>query len=213
MYYDYENKIVKDVFTEQELADIYAHVNSTPDEQKKFVDYFSHTAHLTWMPDHIVSAIEKRMAAEHDEDLVLRELSFARYSKEQDNIAVQLTPHRDESFEEGRITFDIQVGSNVSWPLVVEGKEFTLEDNQALLFAGTHQVHWRTKREFETGEHVDMIFCHFSSANWENEDLGNNPNVAGMGDHVPETEKPASEHHVRMQEKVDYWTDKYNTES
>ena len=71
-----------------------------------------------------------------------------------------LSPHYDETFKEPRFTFDYQMRSNTSWPLVVEEKQFALEDNQALTFSGTHQIHWRTKKEFSSEDFVDMIFFH-----------------------------------------------------
>ena len=39
-----------------------------------------------------------------------------------------------------------------------------MKDNEALTFSGTHQVHWRPKREFVEGEFLEAIFMHFEPA-------------------------------------------------
>lgn len=95
--------------------------------------------------------------------LVLEAYQFSRYEKFiKDNGEVSnpvLIPHYD-GFPEPRFTFDYQIKSNTLWPLFVENKEFVLLDNQAVTFSGTHQIHWRSKKDFAPGEFVDMIFCH-----------------------------------------------------
>ncbi len=93
------------------------------------------------------------------------EYQFARYQLSKDahgNIVnPKLTPHYDDRFSSPRFTIDYQIESNTSWPLEVEGKSFSLKDNQALTFSGTNQIHWRPIKQFLPGEYVDMLFCHF----------------------------------------------------
>ena len=71
----------------------------------------------------------------------------------------KLFPHTDMR-DKQRITFDIQVRADEEWGVVVEDIEYFLEDNQALVFAGTQQPHWRRAKELKPGSHQDMIFCH-----------------------------------------------------
>jgi hypothetical protein len=200
MDYNYENLIVTDIFTDSEIDAIYEHVEQAPEEKKHFVSVFSHTAYMTWMPDDIVNTIVAKAQETTDKKLALRELSFARYKKVSDDIPVCLTPHRDETFREPRITMDIQLKSNIDWPIVVEGRSYQLKDNQALTFAGTHQVHWRPKIQFGDEDFLDMIFCHFSEEGVE-------PNILGP---MPEHGVAKSEHDARMQKQADHWTKIYN---
>jgi|LakMenEpi03Aug12_release.lakeMendotaPanAssembly.Ray.scaffolds.fasta_scaffold215458_4 hypothetical protein len=76
-----------------------------------------------------------------------------------------LYPHIDEAFAGKRFTVDVQLKSNVLWDIVVDNwkseQSFTLKDNQALTFSGTHQVHWRPKKDFNDGEFLDALFLHF----------------------------------------------------
>ena len=161
-----ENKIVDNIFTESEISDIYKHVNNTPEGKKSYQEAFAHTAYYSWLPEHIVEKIVKVVNDNFDTNLVLKELSFARYENSR-GMNPRLFPHYDETFKEQRITFDIQVKSSLPWNIVVEDEPYTLQDNQALFFSGTHQVHWREKIAFESDDYMDMIFCHFSEENPE----------------------------------------------
>jgi hypothetical protein len=91
-------------------------------------------------------------------------MSFARYSIEYGE-RPNLTPHYDNNFIEQRLTLDIQLKSNIRWPIVVEGSRFILNNNEGLTFSGTHQIHWREYVEFEKQDFVEMLFCHFSLKN------------------------------------------------
>ena len=48
---------------------------------------------------------------------------------------------------------------------MVSNREFTLKDNEALTFSGTHQVHWRKHKDFDDKDFIEMLFCHFSLEN------------------------------------------------
>lgn len=204
MQFDYENLVIDNVFSEEEIAQIYDHINSTPEDRKLFVEVFSHTAYLSWMPQNIVDTIVKKAQETIGTPIVLRELSFARYSIVDERFNVKLTPHRDETFREPRLTVDIQLKSNVDWPITVEGRDYQLKDNQALTFAGTHQIHWRPKIEFKDGDFLDMIFCHFSAKDYTLNELGDYDPA-----NMPSLQN-TSEHDRIMQEKADYWQKIYD---
>lgn len=156
-----DNFIIDNIFTDEEIGVIYNHIDNTPEDKKFLHTAFGHTAYFSWLPDSIIKKIEKVVSENFDKPLVLRELSFARYDTSGGRKPL-LFPHFDETFKEQRITIDIQVRSTRPWAIVVEDKPFTLKDNQALVFSGTHQIHWREKVEFADNDCVDMIFCHFS---------------------------------------------------
>lgn len=110
--------------------------------------------------NHIVSVVENAIG---ESDLELTEYQFARYTiSDNDTNKPNLKPHFDDTFPSQRFTFDYQLDGNTTWPLVVEDKEFELKNNQALMFSGTNQIHWRTHKDFEPGQYVDMVFCHLS---------------------------------------------------
>lgn len=200
MHFEQPNLIVENIFSEEEISQIYEHIDKTPEDKTKVIEIFSHKAYHNWLPDNIVETITKAAQSTTDTKIVLRELSFARYAKFEEAPVVQLPPHTDEGFREPRLTFDIQLQSNRDWAIVVEGRSYTLKDNQALTFSGTHQVHWRERTTFEANDTVDMIFAHFSAADYvENE----------LGDWTPGVPVTA-EHDIIMEEKRNHWEKVYN---
>lgn len=196
MNFNYRNLIVDNIFTKEEIDQIYLHVAQTPEEQKKLVTEFGHIAYFSWLPENIVSTITESARSITNLDIELKELSFARYSTAMNGKPL-LFPHLDETFKEPRLTFDIQVKATLDWPLVVEGREYTLKDNQALTFSGTHQIHWRKHIEFTDDDYVDMIFCHFSL-------VGAEPNTLDQNHYAPL---------VRAREEWSrkYWAEKEST--
>jgi hypothetical protein len=162
MKLDNINVISKNVLSNDEIAEIYDRVKESYNEYVN--DSWGQQVADFRMPE---SVLEKIVKLSEDvfgkPGLVLEAYQFARYEKftaPDGSVSIpRLMPHRD-FFTEPRYTFDYQIGSNVSWPIFVEGEEFTLSDNEALTFSGTHQVHWRPKQEWTEGEFVDMIFCH-----------------------------------------------------
>lgn len=200
MHFDQPNLIVKNIFTDDEITQIYKHIDNTPEDRKEVVDVFSQQAYHSWLPQNIVETLTKAAQSTTQTPLVLRELSFAKYAKFDGAPKIQLTPHTDRTFREPRMTFDIQIKSNRTWALVVEGRSYTLNNNEALTFSGTHQVHWRESVDFLEGDYMDMIFAHFSAADYiENE----------LGDYDP-FGPPTADHDILMEAKQQHWTKIYN---
>jgi hypothetical protein len=156
-----DNFIISNIFSDEDIETIYEHIEKTPVDKTFDQPDYGHTAYFSWLPENIVKKIEDMANNNYHKPLVLRELSFARYDTRNGRTPL-LYPHFDNPFQERRITYDIQVRGTKPWPLVVEGKSFELKDNEALVFSGTHQIHWREHTIFNDDDYVDMIFCHFS---------------------------------------------------
>lgn len=173
-----KNIIIKDIFTEQEIKDLYSVIDNA-DMNDTFVQKaFCHRAYFINLPESIINKIKKVAQEHYDKELELTEVSFARYSYDmyQDGLAdvtPSLYPHFDNAFHEPRFTVDFQIKSNRSWPIIVEDREYLIEDNEALTFSGTHQIHWRPHTEWKEGEFIDLIFTHFAEKDRELNSLDN----------------------------------------
>lgn len=162
MKFKENNVIIDNVLSQAEIDEIYSSLEKAYNSY--VMERYGQQVSNFKMPD---SAINKIMNLCENisgvSGLILEAYQFSRYEKftrEDGSISEpRLLPHYD-GFPEPRFTFDYQIKSNTSWPLFVEEQEFVLEDNQALTFSGTHQIHWRSKKTFQPGEFVDMIFCH-----------------------------------------------------
>jgi len=156
-----QNKIYKNILSEQDIADIYNAVDNAQENQTVTLEHYRQKAYFVELPNHVVEKITSFVQNIYPEKIKLTEISFATYRKI-DGPDPILSPHFDSTFEEPRFTFDLQLKSNISWPIVVEGRSYILNDNEALVFSGTSQIHWRTPRDFKDDDFIDMVFCHFS---------------------------------------------------
>lgn len=59
-------------------------------------------------------------------------------------------------------TIDLCVSYETQWPIYVEGKELLLEPNQAAVYYGEDQYHWRNEFTDPATNEVQMIFFHFA---------------------------------------------------
>lgn len=158
------NKIYSDIFTDKEIESIYDVIDISQVENTTVVDIYAQKIWFIALPQKIKDRVLELAQDIYKQELKLEEIAFARYSKEYGSIPV-LTPHYDNTFLEPRVTVDIQLRSNIDWPIVVEEKRFSLKNNQALTFSGTHQIHWRQHTEFNDDSYIEMLFCHFSLKN------------------------------------------------
>lgn len=180
-----ENIILKNILTEEEIAKVYDVVNSTDLENTVVQNSMGHRAYLVSLGEDIREKLEKVVQDEFGSGWILNAYQFARYSQKYGYVN-KLYPHFDDAFEDHKLTLDVQINATKPWPIVIEGKAFTLNNNEALIFSGTDQIHWREDVKFDDEDIIDMIFCHFT--------LVDDPRG-----------KIDSEWIKSMQEKEDYW--------
>ena len=167
MKHDEVNTIVEDVFTRDEINNIYKSLQNS--SGGSFVKVHAQANSFIQLPESIVDKVTSiARKTSSNENIVLTEYCHARYNNVTSNCGrfhykPSLFPHYDETFKEPRFTFDYQLQSNVEWPLVVApDNRFVLKDNQAVTFSGTNQIHWREPKHFADNEFVEMVFFHFT---------------------------------------------------
>lgn len=159
-----QNVIIYDVLSQEEIDNIYS-ILQNPFAKSVMKEYGQSISDFELPIEVAKKVIFYSEKISGETNLEIAEYQFARYKKvvheeSGETLIPNLTPHWDGAFAEPRFTFDYQLGGNTDWPLVVEEKELTLRNNSALTFSGTHQIHWRAKKEFSENEYIDMIFFH-----------------------------------------------------
>ena len=66
------------------------------------------------------------------------------------------------------LLIDLQIDSNTLWPLSANGKDYELEDGDALAIHAGSTDHGRPSKTFVDGEYVSMIFIDFLRPGREN---------------------------------------------
>jgi hypothetical protein len=116
------------------------------------------------LPENIINTLNER-AKEIDPSAKLGLISFVRYQRKYGH--VQLIPHFDKPSHVAFL-FDVQLNSNVTWPLVVaDHDEYGMVNNDVLILDATRKIHWRKPQVFEDGQFVDMLFVTFENKNIE----------------------------------------------
>lgn len=157
-----DNSIIKDVLTSEEIDMVYNVINSCPEENKNLHNNLGYKSYRVSLPEEVRVKIEKLVQKFYGSEWILNDLVFSRYSKTYGYVP-KLHPHFDNTFSDHRLTFDLQLFGSKPWPIVVEGVNYVLSDNEALIFSGTSQVHWRENLEFDEEDRFDMVFCHFNN--------------------------------------------------
>jgi hypothetical protein len=170
---DIENKILDNIFTQEQIDRIYQYVNACPKDKIKNDNPWGQTVFYIKEfnskfdgAEDIYKTIEDRVAQAYGKRINILGIQFARYDTSS-HIMPNLDFHIDSVFKKPMLTFDIQLKSTIDWPIIVNEKEYTLKDNQALTFSGTHQVHSRKPVNFTSNDVCDMIFCHLEHSDME----------------------------------------------
>jgi len=103
----------------------------------------------------------KLFAKEHfnTKDLVVFDIIIIKYCNE-NGFVPKLDMHLDGG-SSIKYTLDYQYKANIDWPVLVEDKQFDLDDNDMVTFIGSKQKHGRNNREFQDEEFVENIFFQF----------------------------------------------------
>jgi len=160
MFNDLETIVVKNVLLDQTIDWIYNKINELDKSSAHIVKELGHTTYFMDFNDGFKKYMHSKIQPYFDVELEITEMAFARYHHDSGYVP-KLFPHFDH-FKEHRITFDLQLKSTIEWPIVVEGKEFLLNNNDALIFSGTDQIHWRKDVQLSKEDEVDMFFIHLS---------------------------------------------------
>lgn len=159
--------LVEHVFTDEDFASIYEIIDplfpenfdrdNLPDGiiNANDVGYFAYVGRL---PDRVYQRISHMIESLSGLNISKMDVHFARYTKLTGSTP-QLVPHYDQKLQYPSYTLSIQLKTTLPWDLYAEREKFLLEDNQALVFSGSHQVHWRPYLEFGDKDYFDILVC------------------------------------------------------
>ncbi len=113
-------------------------------------------------PQDIIDVMDSYVKEVYHEEIKLCHYTYIEYNLKHGNgkNVPSLSPHIDG--DENLVTFNIQIGGNIDWDLIVESTPYnyetiSLKTNDAALFSAVNQVHWRPPRKWKDGEYVEII--------------------------------------------------------
>jgi len=152
--------LVENIFSDEEYAFLYDHINKTPDQQIREVEDTGYIARSDPTKNYIGEIIKKKVEELSGHDLEKYMVHHARYTLESNNIP-RLYPHYDRGLEFATFTISIILDSTFDWDLFCEGTKIPVKKNQGAFFSGSHQVHWRPPHEFKENDYYDILVCQF----------------------------------------------------
>jgi hypothetical protein len=168
------NQIFKDFYTEDEYKQLTTYVEDFAHRSKNYgreftlgryygviQDNWKTSASIGGFPNNLLTKV-KTFAEDHFgiEELNIFDIIIIRYCTDY-GFVPKLDLHKDGGALT-KYTVDYQYSSNIDWPVVVEEKEFLLNNNDALTFIGTKQLHGRRDRIFSNEDYVENIFFQFT---------------------------------------------------
>jgi len=133
---------------------------------------------------------------------------FARYNKDEGGIP-NLPPHFDTSGSGyGCLTFTAQLDSNIEWPIYIYDEKVELQKNEAIVFSGNSNIHWRPDIEFKEDSFLDIFVCHFFLPPTQENKLDPDHNEKMLKQRIEYTEKYKKEFNKTQNSDLGkYYTD------
>lgn len=108
-------------------------------------------------PEHIIEKLKTIIREQYGECEYISTV-YAEYSSNTGN--PKLNGHFDSKNDTTLI--DYQLNANTKWPITIDGKNYELVDNQAVLLRPLKQFHGRPQKNFQKYEFVKMLFFFFN---------------------------------------------------
>lgn len=163
-------KIIESVFSETEI-DYFKLMVKQKENLKLFIirsDTGRLAINLTSIKSikpEIIAKVQGIIKNIYGKDYEIKDVGFNRYKLEYG--LPNLIPHLDN--EKAQVVFDYQLESNKKWDLVIEGDFVSLDNNDAVVFEGDKDVHWRLPVDFKSDEYVSMLnFNAVDKHHWSN---------------------------------------------
>jgi hypothetical protein len=167
---DFKPFIIKDILTQKEYDYVYECVNSgfpeiikadLPPDSRQHVEYLNvpdlgYLAYVKGFNKEFYKSLQDSAEKAIGIKLNTPQVHFARYTNKT-GFPPKLIPHYDLALVNSSITFSIQMDSTLDWELCAYDTCETLSKNEALVFSGSHQIHWRPPINFSENDYFDIM--------------------------------------------------------
>jgi len=149
------NKIIKDVFSEQQIVylnnlikDNYNKIELNADPERGRDDLH--------IGKTVRDDIEATVLAYFSKEYFIDHIAYSEYNNH--HINPNLPRHKDPGYSPNSLTFDYHLDSTIDWPVCMEDECYNLSNNEAIIFSPIEQWHYRPEIIFKNEDYVRIIF-------------------------------------------------------
>ena len=152
-------EVIGNVFSDDEFKDLYD-VFQQSENDYTIVPELGYAAYWIELGEDLQSVLRSIIEKKLDIKVSKIESHYARYSLKT-GYKPLLMPHYDRALTHATFSLAIVLDNTLDWDLFVEGQGFIPRKNDAVLFSGSHQIHWRPDIEFKDDDYYDIMVCQF----------------------------------------------------
>lgn len=167
--------LIENIFSDEDYLHIYEVINK--ELENGYENFFIHQngmkRYVFGKESNLNDSLSKKVSESLGIEIKHSAGFFARYNNDGGGIP-SLPPHYDSAGEGyACLTFTAQLDSNIEWPIYVYDEKIQLKKNQAIVFSGNSNIHWRPGIEFKDDSFLDIFVCHFFVEQTEENKLNN----------------------------------------
>lgn len=160
-------EIIGNVFSDEQFEKLYK-IFKQSENDYRIVPELGYAAYAINLSKDIEQTLIARMEHKLNIKISKMDAHYARYSLKTGHKPM-LMPHYDRALTHATSSLAIVLDNTLDWDIYVEGQGFIPRRNDAVIFSGSHQIHWRPEIKFNADDYYDIMVCQFYEDT--NEDL------------------------------------------
>lgn len=158
-YKNLKPEIIKNIFSNYEFKNLYKSFKKSENDYT-IIPELGYAAFSIKLDEDIISTLKSTIENKLNIKVAKMEAHYARYSLNTGHKPM-LMPHYDRALTDATFSLAIVLDNTIDWDIYVEGKQFMPRKNDAVLFSGSHHIHYRPDIEFKDEDYYDIMVCQF----------------------------------------------------
>ena len=158
-YKNLKPEIIKDIFSNYEFKNLYKSFKKS-ENNYTIIPELGYAAFSIKLDEDIISTLKSTIENKLNIKVAKMEAHYARYSLNT-GYKPMLMPHYDRALTDATFSLAIVLDNTIDWDIYVEGEQFMPRKNDAVLFSGSHHIHYRPDIEFKDEDYYDIMVCQF----------------------------------------------------
>lgn len=158
-YKNLKPEIIKNIFSNYEFKNLYKSFKKSENDYT-IIPELGYAAFSIKLDEDIISILKSTIENKLNIKVAKMEAHYARYSLNTGHKPM-LMPHYDRALTDATFSLAIVLDNTIDWDIYVEGEQFMPRKNDAVLFSGSHHIHYRPDIEFKDEDYYDIMVCQF----------------------------------------------------